>query len=165
MAIDKLISKLSAINASKKEFKGELYRTGQILLLKPNTFMNLSGESVEIVKNYFKIDNVIVIHDEIELPVGALRFKKGGGHAGHNGLRSIDKHIGADYYRVRVGIGKPEHKGQIADYCLSDFAKAEKDAAEEILEIAADAALELTKSDLSTICSNFTKNQKIGNPE
>jgi len=160
MAVDKLISQLSTINITKKEFKGELWRAGEIFLLKPTTFMNLSGESVESVKHYFKIENVIVIHDEIELPIGAIRFKKGGGHAGHNGLRSIDKHIGADYYRARVGIGKPEHKGQVADYCLSDFSKLERDSMEEILDIAADAALELTKTDLAQVSGKFTKNPK-----
>ncbi len=172
MAIDKLLSKLSTTNLTKKDFKGELWRAGNVYLLKPTTFMNLSGESVETVKNYFKIENVIVIHDEIELPIGAIRFKKGGGHAGHNGLRSIDKHIGADYYRARVGIGKPEHKGQVADYCLNDFTKEQKaiyklvyDAKkaaiiEEILEVAAQASLELTKSDLASVCNKFTKNPK-----
>lgn len=160
MAIDKLLNKLSTTNLTKKDFKGELWRAGNIYLLKPTTFMNLSGESVEAVKNYFKIENVIVIHDEIELPTGAIRFKKGGGHAGHNGLRSIDKHIGSDYYRARVGIGKPEHKGQVADYCLNDFTKEQKAIIEEILDIAADASLELTKSDLASVCGKFTKNPK-----
>jgi PTH1 family peptidyl-tRNA hydrolase len=160
MAIDKLLSKSQTTNISKKEFKGELCRSGQLYFLKPTTFMNLSGESVEAVKNYFKIENVIVIHDEIELPIGALRFKKGGGHAGHNGLRSIDKHIGADYYRARIGIGKPEHKAQIADYCLSDFAKSEREIIEEILELAADAVLELTKGDLAAVSNKFTRNPK-----
>ncbi len=160
MAIDKLLNKLSTTNITKKDFKGELWRAGDIYLLKPTTFMNLSGESVEVVKNYFKIENVIAIHDEIELPIGAIRFKKGGGHAGHNGLRSIDKHIGADYYRARVGIGKPEYKGQVADYCLSDFTKQEKEIIEEILDIAAEGSLELTKNDLATVSGKYTKNIK-----
>jgi len=160
MAVDKLVSKLQTVNISKKEFKGELWRAGQIYLLKPTTFMNLSGESVIAVKNYFKIENVIVLHDEIELPIGALRFKKGGGHAGHNGLRSIDAHIGADYYRARIGIGKPERKEQVVDYCLSDFGKMERDSVEEILNTAAEAVLELTKSDLANVSSKFTKNPK-----
>jgi peptidyl-tRNA hydrolase, PTH1 family len=89
-----------------------------------------------------------------------MRFKKGGGHAGHNGLRSIDKHIGADYYRVRVGIGKPQFKEQIADYCLSDFTKGEKEVIEEMLELASDAALELTKTDLALVSSKFSRAQK-----
>ncbi len=160
MAIDKLLNKQPTTNLSKKDFKGELWRSGELYFLKPTTFMNLSGESVEAVKNYFKIDNVIVIHDEIELPIGAMRFKKGGGHAGHNGLRSIDKHIGADYYRVRVGIGKPQFKEQIADYCLSDFSKSEKEVIEEMLELASNAALELTKTDLASVSSKFGRAQK-----
>jgi len=88
---------------------------GSHFLLKPTTFMNLSGRSVLAVKNFYKIDEVIVIHDDLDLPFGALRFKSGGGHGGHNGLKSTDAAITAEYIRVRMGIGKPEHKSQVAD--------------------------------------------------
>ena len=107
--------------------------------------MNLSGESVQAVKNYFKIENVIVIHDEIELAIGALRFKFAGGHAGHNGLKSIDSHIGADYHRVRIGIGKPIHKSEVADYCLDDFRSGELENMKISFENACNGALELAK--------------------
>ncbi len=160
MAVDYILSTRSFADESKKDFKGELYKSKNIYLLKPNTYMNLSGESVEAVKHYYKIDNVIVIHDEIELSVGALRFKKGGGHAGHNGLRSIDSKIGSDYFRVRVGIGKPEHKTQVADYCLSDFGKADSEIMQESIRQAADAAMELTVSGLADIQSKYTVNKK-----
>lgn len=160
MAVDFILSTHSFTDESKKDFKGELYKSKNIYLLKPNTYMNLSGDSVEVVKNYYKIDNVIVIHDEIELSPGALRFKKGGGHAGHNGLRSIDSKIGSDYFRVRVGIGKPEHKTQVADYCLNDFSKAESETMKESIANAANAALELTSSSLADIQSKYTVNKK-----
>jgi len=80
--------------------------------------MNLSGESAVLVKNYYKIDNddIIVIHDDIDLKLGALKFKKGGGNGGHNGLKSIDKHIGSDYYRIRIGVGRPEKEEDVVKY-------------------------------------------------
>jgi len=126
LAVDYLIDKYNASKISSK-FKGDLYKAGEYLFLKPNTFMNLSGESVVLVKDYYKIDNddIIVIHDDIDLKPGALRFKKGGSSGGHNGLKSIDKHIGNDYWRVRIGVGRPERKEDVVNYVLSDFTKEE----------------------------------------
>jgi len=161
MAIDLLLNELKPHDITKKDFKGELYRHGSIYFLKPHTFMNLSGESVQTVKNYFKIENVIVIHDEIELAIGALRFKFGGGHAGHNGLKSIDSHIGSDYFRIRIGIGKPVDKKDVADYCLSDFKSGELENMKESFKNACNGAIELAKgTELSQVCSNFTINIK-----
>lgn len=121
--IDKLVCDFGAQNISKNAFQGELYKSSNILFLKPTTYMNLSGKSVQAVKNFYKIelDEIIVIHDDIDLPFSALRFKNGGGHGGHNGLRSIDSMIGKEYNRVRMGVGKPAYKSQVADYVLDDF--------------------------------------------
>ena len=126
LAVEYLIDTLNASTVSSK-FKGELFKSAEFLFLKPQTFMNLSGESVVLVKNYYKIDNddIIVIHDDIDLKLGALKFKKGGGNGGHNGLKSIDKHIGSDYYRIRIGVGRPEKKEDVVKYVLSDFTKDE----------------------------------------
>jgi len=125
--IDKLVGDAGARDISKTSFQGKLYRTADTLFLKPTTFMNLSGISVQAVKQFFKVEleTIVVIHDDIDLPFGALRFKKGGGHGGHNGLKSIDAHISPEYLRVRVGVGKPEHRSQVADYVLHDFAQTE----------------------------------------
>jgi PTH1 family peptidyl-tRNA hydrolase len=97
------------------------------LLLKPQTFMNLSGNSIGEAARFLKIApaDVIVLHDELDLPPGKLRAKTGGGDAGHNGLRSTTQHIGADYVRLRLGIGHPGDKARVHGYVLSDFAKAE----------------------------------------
>jgi peptidyl-tRNA hydrolase, PTH1 family len=161
MALDFLLNELKPHDVSKKEFKGELYRQGDLYFLKPHTFMNLSGDSVLAVKNYFKIENVIVIHDEIELAVGALRFKFAGGHAGHNGLRSIDAVMSPEYFRVRIGIGKPAHKDEVADYCLSDFRSGELDEMKESFQNAVDGALELAKdTELFKVTSKYTINKK-----
>ncbi|WP_306754603.1 aminoacyl-tRNA hydrolase [Paracoccus actinidiae] len=107
----------------------------RVTLLKPQTFMNLSGQSVGEAMRYLKITppEVIVLHDELDLAAGKCRVKHGGGHAGHNGLRSIHQHIGADYHRVRLGIGHPGHKDRVAGYVLSDFAKADGDWLDDLL--------------------------------
>jgi PTH1 family peptidyl-tRNA hydrolase len=101
--------------------------------------MNLSGKSILAVKNFYKVDEVIVIHDDLDLPFGALRFKMGGGHGGHNGLKSADAAISPEYIRVRMGIGKPEHKSQVADYVLHPFASDEQEHLSDWIAKASDA--------------------------
>ena len=93
----------------------------EVMLALPQTFMNLSGESVGALVRFYKLapEDLLVVHDELDFPVGTLRFKSGGGHGGHNGLRSISQHIGADYARLRVGIGRPPAGAQGADYVLA----------------------------------------------
>lgn len=128
MVIDALIDDQSSCEKiSKINFKGELFKVPSMLLLKPTTYMNLSGESVRAVDDYFKPEQIIVIHDDLDLPFGTLRFKIGGGHGGHNGLRSIDAHIGVEYIRVRIGIGKPLYKSDVAKYVLSDFSACQRE--------------------------------------
>ena len=135
LAIDYLIGKFKASKISSK-FKGELFKSDGYLFLKPQTYMNLSGESVAAVKNFYKIknENITVIHDDIDLKPGALRFKRGGGSGGHNGLKSIDSLIGNDYYRVRIGIGRPERKEEVINYVLSDFSTEELNCVEKTFE-------------------------------
>ncbi len=100
-----------------------------VILLKPQTFMNLSGTSVAAAAKFYKIDikDILVIHDELDLEPGHLKLKMAGGHAGHNGLRSIIAHMSADFQRLRVGIGHPGDKNRVADYVLHDFAKADNE--------------------------------------
>jgi PTH1 family peptidyl-tRNA hydrolase len=121
----------------------------KVLLLKPETFMNLSGQSVGAAMRFYKLDpsDVTVFHDELDLAPGRVRVKPGGGHAGHNGLRSIHEHIGAEYGRVRLGIGHPGHKDRVAGYVLSDFAKAEMDGLDDVLRGLSDGAPDLAKGD------------------
>ena len=114
----------------------------RVLLLKPETFMNLSGQSVQAAMAFHKIlpADVVVFHDELDLAPGKLRTKMAGGHAGHNGLRSIHAHIGEAYGRVRLGIGHPGHKDAVAGYVLHDFAKADADWLECLLQGISDGA-------------------------
>lgn len=99
----------------------------KILLMKPTTFMNNSGQAVGEAARFYKLtpDQIVVIYDELDLPPGKTRVKQGGGHGGHNGLRSLHGPLGADYRRVRIGIGHPGHKDLVANYVLHDFAKAD----------------------------------------
>ncbi|AFV98149.1 MULTISPECIES: aminoacyl-tRNA hydrolase [unclassified Sulfuricurvum] len=156
MVIDELCHRRSVQNISKSSFEGELFKMGSHFLLKPTTFMNLSGRSVLAVKNFYKIDEVIVIHDDLDLPFGALRFKSGGGHGGHNGLKSTDAAITPEYIRVRMGIGKPEHKSQVADYVLHPFSAEEQSKLSNWISAAADAVemlLTQSCSDVAAKCS------------
>jgi PTH1 family peptidyl-tRNA hydrolase len=153
MVIDELCRRHNVQNVSKSSFEGELFKMGSHFLLKPLTFMNLSGRSILAVKNFYKIDEVIVIHDDLDLPFGALRFKSGGGHGGHNGLKSTDSAIGADYTRVRMGIGKPEHKSQVADYVLHPFSAEEQNKLTDWVAKAADAVEMLLQSSCSDVAS------------
>ena len=108
----------------------------KVLLLKPTTFMNESGQAVQAAMKFYKIplENVVVFHDELDLALGKVRIKKGGGIAGHNGLRSIRQHCGEDFLRVRIGINHPGHKDQVHSHVLSDFRKDELDTRDDVIQ-------------------------------
>src|SRR5277367_4472579 len=132
MAVDSVARRHRA-EGFRNRFKGELAEASigneRVLLLKPQTFMNASGESVGEAARFFKLllSDIVVIHDEIDLRPGKLRVKRGGGSAGHNGLRSIDALLGADYWRVRVGVGHPGVKELVQPYVLQNFPAEEID--------------------------------------
>lgn len=137
----------------RAKFQGEVSegRLGseKVVLLKPHTFMNLSGQSVGEALRFYKLDisDLTVFHDELDLAPGKLRLKQGGGHAGHNGLRSIHEHLGPDYARVRLGIGHPGHKDRVSGYVLSDFAKSDQDWLDDLMRGIADGAPALASGD------------------
>lgn len=130
----------------KKAFQGFVsegrFGSARVILLKPETFMNLSGQSVRAAADFYKIPvgAITVFHDELDLAPGKCRLKQGGGHAGHNGLRSIHQHLGEAYARVRLGIGHPGDKDRVAGYVLSDFAKAEAVWLDDLLRGISDGA-------------------------
>lgn len=127
-----LADRLAGPAMFKSKFKGHIAETtiggNRVLILKPQTYMNLSGESVREAATFYKIDNerIVVAHDELDLDPGQLRIKRGGGNGGHNGLRSMDAHMGVDYWRLRMGIGHPGDKDRVSPYVLSDFSKEEQ---------------------------------------
>ena len=119
----------------------------KLVLLKPTTFMNDSGLSVAAAARFFKLDlaDIVVLHDELDLPPGKLRAKTGGGNAGHNGLRSISAHLGNDYRRLRLGIGHPGDKSLVHGFVLSDFGRGERAWVETLCDAVADNAGLLAK--------------------
>ena len=138
MAID-TVAEVHGFGPVQKKFSGWLQegRIGgaKVLLLKPATFMNESGRAVSEALRFYKrdIDALTVFHDELDLAPFKIKVKQGGGTAGHNGLRSIDQHLGPDFKRVRIGIGHPGHKDRVTGYVLGNYAKAEMDPLADML--------------------------------
>ena len=112
----------------------------RLLALKPQTYMNDSGRSVVVAAGFHRLapEDILVFHDEIDLAAGKVRVKHGGGHAGHNGLRSIQAHVGADFRRVRLGIGHPGEKDRVTGHVLHDFARSDRDWLEALLAAVAE---------------------------
>jgi len=163
MVIDELVKRQSAQKLSSSSFEGICYKFQNTavslenhFLLKPLTFMNLSGNSIATVKKFYKIEDVVVIHDDLDLPFGTLRFKHGGGHGGHNGLRSTDERISKNYVRVRMGIGRPEHKGEVASYVLSAFDLSQQIHLREWIEKACDAVEFLLENSMEDTSSKYS---------
>jgi PTH1 family peptidyl-tRNA hydrolase len=142
MAADRIVRRYS-FSAWRTKFHGRIAEgvvAGEkTLVLKPETYMNLSGQAVGEAARFLKIppQDVIVVHDELDLRPGKVRVKRGGGAGGHNGLKSIDAHLGADYWRVRLGIGHPGDKDLVTPWVLSDFAKADETWLEPLLDAVA----------------------------
>lgn len=145
IAVDEIVNRYS-FGSWRARFQAQTAegRLGgeKILAIKPTTFMNESGRAVGEAVRFYKLDvnDIVVLHDELDLAFGKLRLKRGGGHAGHNGLRSIDAHIGKDFVRVRLGIGHPGEKSGVHGYVLSDFAKSEETHLNTWIETIAEAA-------------------------
>lgn len=154
MAVDR-IAEDHGFPPFRAKFQGEVAegRLGgeKVILLKPATYMNRSGQSVGEAMRFYKLapEDVTVFHDELDLAPGKVRVKQGGGHAGHNGLRSIHAHIGEAYRRVRLGIGHPGRKELVSGYVLHDFGKADADWLDDVLRGVADGAPDLAAGDQS----------------
>jgi len=122
--VDALARRHGGTFRQENKFAGESARISlggqEVWLLKPQTFMNRSGQSVKLLATFYKIpvESILVVHDELDLPPGEVRLKRGGGHGGHNGLRDIMAHLGKEFLRLRLGVGHPGHKDQVVDYVL-----------------------------------------------
>jgi peptidyl-tRNA hydrolase, PTH1 family len=158
MIIDEIIKNLQTTNINNPNFKSIAKKHSTNVYAKPQTYMNLSGESILNIVEYYNIENknIIIVHDDLDLPFGTVKFKIDGGHGGHNGLRSIDSHIGKDYIRVRVGIGKPENKKDVADFVLSNFSLSEFDKLQDIIDHCLKAIDALEKLSLEEVKSTYT---------
>jgi peptidyl-tRNA hydrolase, PTH1 family len=127
-----------------RKYSGETARVTiagrDLVLVKPTTYMNRSGLSIRQVSDFFKIapDDILVAHDELDLPVGSIRLKHGGGHGGHNGLRDTIAHVGESFWRLRLGIGHPGTKSEVIDYVLTRAPGAEQEAILDAVNTAAD---------------------------
>ena len=159
------INKKFSLSKQKPKFKG-LLTTGNIdnkkvYAIKPLTFMNNSGICIKELLEYFKIDveNVIVFHDDLDVEFGKIKAKFGGSDAGHNGIASIDKYIGKDYSRVRIGIGKPKDKIEVSDYVLQNFDEDESIGIEKITESMIDSIAILLEKKLD-LFSSTVNNKK-----
>ncbi len=160
MAVDAL-QRLPSFSPWSKKFKAEISEgeiAGEkVLLIKPLTFMNLSGEAVGEAMRFYKvkISDIIAIHDELDLVAGRARIKTGGGHGGHNGLKSIDAHCGKDYRRLRLGIGHPGDKERVNGHVLGDFSKSDKVWLEPLIDAIADNSDMLIKGDDSQLMNKL----------
>ena len=165
--VDALAARLKTELGRESRYKGELGRAvSGLRLLKPSTYMNLSGEAVAPCATYFRIapPQVLVVHDELDLPVGSVRLKRGGGHGGHNGLRSIEQMLGTqDYLRVRLGIGHPGVGRDVAAYVLSRPPAAEREAIEAAIAAVLDNFETIINGGFNRAMN--TLNQRVAKPE
>lgn len=131
----------------------------RVVLVKPMSFMNLSGGPVTALRDFYKIppEQLVVVHDELDIDYGMLRLKRGGGDNGHNGLRSLTKSLCPDYYRVRFGVGRPPGRMQVADYVLRDFSAAERKELDFLVDRAADAVESLLTDGLERAQSSYNR--------
>lgn len=131
--VDALADAAGALFKDDRKYQGDICQLRiddhELRLLKPTTYMNRSGQAIQALAAYLKIDpeEILVVHDELDLPAGDVRLKLGGGHGGHNGLRDVIRHMGKDFYRARIGINHPGHKDDVIDYVLKRASADEQD--------------------------------------
>lgn len=143
--IDELLKRHS-ITLDKQKFKAnyaiEFINGEKVMFVKPQTFMNLSGEALRPLMDYYnaEVENLVVIYDDLDLPIGKIRLRKTGGHGGHNGIRSLIDHLGTkEFNRIRVGIGRPTNSMTVVDYVLRPFSKEQKQDVEHAVLLSSDA--------------------------
>ena len=165
MVLDKLASRWKAPRFTGK-LKGDIAQSSfagqQALLLKPLTYMNLSGQSVQAAMAFYKVplDTIVVVHDEMDLELGQLKLKRGGGAAGHNGIRSIDQQIGPAYVRVRAGVGHPGSRAGVVGHVLTGFKGKDAIEADFLVERAADAVETVLRDGLERAQNQFHTREK-----
>jgi len=163
MVLDELLHR-HQWTLKKEKYNGfytiEHFRGEKIIVLKPQTFMNRSGESIKPLLEYYKIniEEILVIYDDLDLPVGKIRLRQKGGHGGHNGIRSTIDQLGTNQFkRLRIGIGRPTDRTPIVDYVLSPFSKDQQEDVTYSIKRAADACERWTVDDFTTIMNTFNQ--------
>lgn len=165
MAIDAIVNRHGE-PSWKKKFQGlateVTLNREKLIFLKPSTFMNLSGQSVSEASRFYKLPSseICVFHDELDLPFMKIKTKIGGGHAGHNGLRSIQKHLGPDYFRVRMGVGHPGDKAMVASYVLNNFPKNNEAELKTLLDAVADGFPHLLEANKEKFLNTVNRGNK-----
>ena len=165
MALD-CLSSFHKFGRSRTKFLGRTAMGSlderKLISFKPLTFMNESGRAVREASNFYKIgpERIIVFHDELDLPFGQVRVKKGGGHAGHNGLKSIDENIGTDYFRIRIGISHPGEKEKVTGHVLGDLSKEDAETLQKILTSIAENISTLIEGDEKKFQKNVLQFKK-----
>ena len=165
MALDSL-SAFHKFGRSRTKFLGRTamgsLEERKLISFKPQTFMNESGRAVREASNFYKIgpERIIVFHDELDLPFGQVRVKKGGGHAGHNGLKSIDENIGTDYFSIRIGISHPGEKEKVTGHVLGDLSKEDAETLQKILTSIAENISTLIEGDEKKFQKNILQFKK-----
>lgn len=161
MAVDAWCSQATASPGWSEKWKAQVATIGtgpsRVVALKPQTYMNRSGQSVIPAAQFLRVPpaQILVVHDEVDFPLGRLAVKKGGGHGGHNGLRDIMQLLGnGDFLRIRLGVGRPVH-GEVADHVLSDFMPDERPVVDELLERAVAAIRCVTRDGVVTAMNKF----------
>lgn len=167
MVIDRLAARAGDVRFTR-QFKGEASRVqlrGEaIVLLKPLTFMNLSGDSVQPAAAYFKVptEQVVIVHDDIDLEMGQIKIKVGGGHGGHNGIRSVAGRLGPNFFRIRLGVGRPNGRGdKVVGHVLGGFSGGEQVALEELIDAGSDAVESLLTQGLLPTQNRFHTRAKV----
>lgn len=168
MAVDMIVHRFS-FSAPRMKFHGEMsegmIEGKKVISFKPMTYMNLSGNPVQELVRFYKIplEKIMILHDELDIPLQKVKIKTGGGAGGHNGIKSLDSHIGKDYRRLRIGIGHPGNKHQVTNYVLGKFSKDEQISVETELDILAKHIGLLIKGDEQAFLKQFAQAMKPRN--
>jgi len=169
MALDEIVRR-HCFGPWRSKFQGQMCEGTidgvKVLALKPETFMNESGRCVSAAARFYKIDlkNIVVLHDELDLAFAKIKVKTGGGHGGHNGLRSIDAHMGKDYQRIRLGIGHPGAKERVHGHVLGDFAKGEEKERDKMLDAVASHVGYVTKGEATEFMNRYALDMRPQRP-
>ncbi len=166
--LDRLVIESNCAWVSESRFDGLVAEVniagGKVILLKPGAFMNRSGQAVGKVARYYKLspEEILVVHDDLDFDAGVVKLKKDGGHAGHNGLRDIIAHLGSkEFYRLRIGIGRPPAGKAVADFVLSSPSKNEWDLMSSAFDISGSCVAQMAAGDMSAVMNKLNSGQMI----